>query len=79
MRVVHVAPTAFRVDALFGGGERYPLALARALAREPDFECELVTFGRSPGDLARRGACASGWCVHSAIGGGIRRTPSRWV
>jgi glycosyltransferase involved in cell wall biosynthesis len=30
---------------LFGGGERYPLELARALAREID--CELVTFGRS--------------------------------
>jgi hypothetical protein len=36
MRVVHIAPTAFRVDRLFGGGERYPLALARALDREPD-------------------------------------------
>jgi glycosyltransferase involved in cell wall biosynthesis len=33
------------VDGLFGGGERYPLELARALAREVD--CELVTFGRS--------------------------------
>ena len=30
---------------MFGGGERYPLELARALAREVD--CELVTFGRS--------------------------------
>jgi glycosyltransferase involved in cell wall biosynthesis len=33
------------VDGLFGGGERYPLELARALAREVD--CELLTFGRS--------------------------------
>ncbi len=33
------------MDGLFGGGERYPLELARALAREVD--CELVTFGRS--------------------------------
>jgi glycosyltransferase involved in cell wall biosynthesis len=49
MRVVHVAPTAFGTEGLFGGGERYPLELARALAREPDVECELVTFGRSPG------------------------------
>jgi glycosyltransferase involved in cell wall biosynthesis len=49
MRVVHVAPTAFGTDGLFGGGERYPLALARALAREPGVDCELLTFGRSPG------------------------------
>jgi glycosyltransferase involved in cell wall biosynthesis len=49
MRVVHVAPAAFGVDGLFGGGERYPLALARALARHPGIDCELVTFGRSPG------------------------------
>ena len=40
-----MAPTCFGVDGLFGGGERYPLELARALAREVD--CELVTFGRS--------------------------------
>ena len=46
MRVVHVAPTAFGVDGIFGGGERYPLELARAVAR--DVECELVTFGRTP-------------------------------
>lgn len=48
MRVVHVAPTAFGIEGLFGGGERYPLELARALAREPDVDCELVTFGPSP-------------------------------
>ena len=47
--MVHVAPTAFGAEGLFGGGERYPLELARVLAREPDIECELVTFGRSPG------------------------------
>lgn len=47
MRVVHVAPTAFGNDGLFGGGERYPLALARALAKQA--ECELVTFGTRPG------------------------------
>ena len=33
------------MDGLYGGGERYPLELSRALAREVD--CELVTFGRS--------------------------------
>jgi glycosyltransferase involved in cell wall biosynthesis len=58
MRVMHVAPTAFGVDGLFGGGERYPLELARALAGEVD--CELVTFGprarvvREPGGLVVR-------------------------
>jgi glycosyltransferase involved in cell wall biosynthesis len=58
MRVIHVAPTAFGADGLFGGGERYPLELARAMAR--DVECELVTFGprrgrgREPGGLRVR-------------------------
>jgi glycosyltransferase involved in cell wall biosynthesis len=47
MRVIHVAPTVFGPDGLFGGGERYPLELARALAAEVD--CELVTFGSRPG------------------------------
>ncbi len=47
MRVIHVAPTAFGRDGLFGGGERYPLELARALAQH--VACELVTFGPNPG------------------------------
>jgi glycosyltransferase involved in cell wall biosynthesis len=55
MRVVHVAPTAFGDDGLFGGGERYPLALARALAREPGVDCELLTFGRTPGARTEAG------------------------
>jgi glycosyltransferase involved in cell wall biosynthesis len=46
MRVMHVAPTVFGVEGLFGGGERYPLELARALSAEVD--CELVTFGPHP-------------------------------
>src|ERR671932_98890 len=32
MRVVHVAPTLFGPNGIFGGGERYPLGLGRALA-----------------------------------------------
>jgi alpha-maltose-1-phosphate synthase len=56
MRVIHVAPSAFGPDGLYGGGERYPLELARALASEVD--CELVTFGRRPG--------------RSLLGGGLR-------
>src|SRR5438067_9530261 len=47
MRVIHVAPTPFGPGGLFGGGERYPLELARALAAEVD--CELITFGPRPG------------------------------
>ena len=46
MRIIQVAPTPFGREGLFGGGERYPLELARALALE--VTCELVTFGRSP-------------------------------
>ena len=41
-----MAPSAFGPDGLYGGGERYPLELARALADEVD--CELVTFGPRP-------------------------------
>ena len=43
MRVVHVAPTLFGPAGIFGGGERYPLELGRALAQHVD--CELVSFG----------------------------------
>ena len=53
MRVIHVAPTAFGPQGLYGGGERYPLELARALAAEAD--CELVTFGSRPGRWLVRG------------------------
>jgi glycosyltransferase involved in cell wall biosynthesis len=58
MRVVHVAPTLFGPEGIFGGGERYPLELGRALARHID--CEVVSFGRrsrtwkDPGGLRLR-------------------------
>jgi glycosyltransferase involved in cell wall biosynthesis len=58
MRVIHVAPTPFGPGGLLGGGERYPLELARALAAEVD--CELISFGprplrvREPGGLRVR-------------------------
>jgi glycosyltransferase involved in cell wall biosynthesis len=45
MRILHVSPTAFGDTGIFGGGERYPLELALALARLDGVECELVTFG----------------------------------
>ena len=53
MRVIHVAPTAFGSAGLFGGGERYPLELARALARQ--VSCELVTFGPSASERREGG------------------------
>ena len=44
MHIVHVAPTPFGAGGLLGGGERYPLELARAMT--PYADVELVTFGR---------------------------------
>jgi glycosyltransferase involved in cell wall biosynthesis len=58
VRVVHIVPTPFGGSGLLGGGERYPVELARALARHVD--CEVVTFGpragvwREPGGLRIR-------------------------
>jgi glycosyltransferase involved in cell wall biosynthesis len=49
LRILHIAPTAFGHDGLFGGGERYPVELARALARIDGVRCEVVTFGRASG------------------------------
>jgi alpha-maltose-1-phosphate synthase len=49
IRVLHVAPTVFGEAGLFGGGERYPLELARATARLDGVACGLVTFGPRPG------------------------------
>jgi len=47
VRVIQVAPTAFGSQGLYGGGERYPLELARAMADAADVR--LVTFGPRPG------------------------------
>jgi glycosyltransferase involved in cell wall biosynthesis len=52
-RVVQVVPTPFGRDGLFGGGERYPVELARALAA--DVDCELVTFGRQARTVVEAG------------------------
>lgn len=43
--MLHVAPTAFGPSGLFGGGERYPVELARALVATGEVDCELLTFG----------------------------------
>ncbi|MFZ0380891.1 MAG: glycosyltransferase family 4 protein [Solirubrobacteraceae bacterium] len=53
MRITHIAPTAFGAEGILGGGERYPLELARAVARE--LPCELVTFGARPGVVVEPG------------------------
>jgi glycosyltransferase involved in cell wall biosynthesis len=44
VRVLHVSPVAFGADGIVGGGERYPVELARAMA--PLAETRLATFGR---------------------------------
>jgi glycosyltransferase involved in cell wall biosynthesis len=53
VRVIHVAPTGFGDAGLYGGGERYPLELCRALAQR--IECRLVTFGSTPGSFTENG------------------------
>jgi glycosyltransferase involved in cell wall biosynthesis len=53
VRVIHVAPTPFGSAGLFGGGERYPLELARAMAS--DVDCQLITFGPQPSDRREEG------------------------
>jgi len=67
VRVIHVAPTSFGGAGLYGGGERYPLELARALARE--IECELVIFG----SWARRAREPSGLWVRTLPTHGLVR------
>jgi glycosyltransferase involved in cell wall biosynthesis len=45
-RVLHISPIAFGADGTFGGGERYPAELARAMsARTPT---TLMSFGPRP-------------------------------
>jgi alpha-maltose-1-phosphate synthase len=66
MRILHVAPTAFGDGGLFGGGERYPLELARATARISGIRGELVTFGRRPSQFVE------------SSGLRIRVLPARW-
>jgi glycosyltransferase involved in cell wall biosynthesis len=44
VRVIHVVPTPFGAGGLLGGGERYPVELARALA--PHVDCMVLTFDR---------------------------------
>ena len=43
MKVLHVSPLAFGAGGVVGGGERYPLELARAMARLTD--ARFLTFG----------------------------------
>jgi len=44
VRILHVSPLAFGTGGVVGGGERYPLELARAMARMTD--TRFVTFGQ---------------------------------
>jgi glycosyltransferase involved in cell wall biosynthesis len=77
--IVHVAPTAFGGEGLYGGGERYPLELCRAVARH--VPCRLVTFAAQPRVerleglelvVLRRVAAARGHPAHP-LGPGLRR------
>ena len=64
-----MAPTPFGASAggLLGGGERYPLELARALAGRTGVSSELISFARrpaverEPSGLVRRTLQAVGW------------------
>lgn len=47
VRVLHLSPLAFGTAGIVGGGERYPLELARAMTGLT--ETRLITFGK-PGD-----------------------------
>jgi hypothetical protein len=60
MRVVHVAPTPFGTAGLYGGGERYPLELARSIAAEVD--TQLVTFEAQPRVVREAGGLPIGSC-----------------
>jgi glycosyltransferase involved in cell wall biosynthesis len=53
LRVVQIAPASFGDDGVVGGGERYPVALAEAMARHVD--TVFVSFG-SERRTIRRGA-----------------------
>ena len=47
LRVLHLTPTWFGDESVRGGGERYPLELARAMSRHT--ETRVLSFGRRPG------------------------------
>jgi len=59
VRVIRVAPTACGRQGLFGGGERYPLELAGALAQH--VSCELITFGSETATHRDRRADSAPW------------------
>jgi len=46
MLIAHVVPTPFGGSGLYGGGERFPLELCRALSRH--VPCRMITFGSQP-------------------------------
>ena len=76
MRVLHVAPTPFGGDGLFGGGERYPLELARALAGFEGVDCELLTFGGAPRAPREQSGLVSASCRPARTVAATRRSRS---
>src|ERR1043165_7898323 len=54
MKIAYVTPLQFDGSSYIGGGERYPLNLARGVAASGDCTVELVSYGPAP--LRREGA-----------------------
>ena len=49
-KIAYLSPLYFGEDSYVGGGERYPLNLARGVAASPGppYEVELISFGERP-------------------------------
>jgi glycosyltransferase involved in cell wall biosynthesis len=52
-RVAYMTPLYFGADAYLGGGERFPLNVAKAVASTGHYEVELVSFGASDEQVLR--------------------------
>jgi len=44
VKVIHISPTYFSNESLLGGGERFPIELAKAMSKYADVE--LISFGK---------------------------------
>lgn len=78
MRVLHVTPLAFGEDGIVGGGERYPVELARAMSsRVPT---TLVAFGpRAVTTRVERLTCVTLPVQHTWAGGDVNPLSARLV
>ncbi len=69
MRVTHVSPAIFGASGLFGGGERYPLELARAMAEQ--VPTRLVSFAREARNYSEGALEVSLLPIRRHIGGDL--------